>query len=109
MNNYYKVKLTNEDREVILHPDLANAMQSASVCIKAGANVYFKWDCLHCGSRQTFDTPNTFHVRGKCEECKNISDLLAPKANVSFMMMAGTPFEAIEALLGGKITREEDE
>ena len=34
-----------------------------------GMNVYFKFTCAHCGSRQTFAEPNTLYTSGDCEEC----------------------------------------
>ncbi len=33
------------------------------------AQVFFKWTCGKCDSRQTFEKPNTLHSSGICEEC----------------------------------------
>ena len=106
MRGYMKVKL-QDGGEVVLHPQLADTMEGAVLCMRAGAAVYFQWDCLHCESRQVFSNPNEFHIRGKCEECGNISDLLSPSAHVGFMMMAGSPMDAINALFGGDDEKEE--
>jgi hypothetical protein len=42
--------------------------------INAGWTVFVKFTCLHCGSRQTSDTPNKLHLGGyTCEECGKVS------------------------------------
>jgi len=102
MNNNYVIAKLEDGGEVVLHPELAQTMHMASAAIKAGATVYFKWDCLHCGARQTFEEPNAFHIRGTCEECKNTSDLLSPSAHVGILLQAGTPMSAIDAIFGEK-------
>lgn len=111
MDNFYKIRLLDEDREVVIHRQLAETFASAQICMSKGADVYFQWKCLHCGVKQTFPEPKTFHIRGQCEECKGVSDLTSPSAEVGFMMMAGSPMEAIEALFGDEASKfnEEDE
>lgn len=47
----------------------------ANELVKAGATVFFKFTCIHCGSRQTFDVPNSLYEEGECEECKGITNL----------------------------------
>jgi len=105
MSGYRKVNL-QDGGEAVLHPQLGDTMDAAIVCIKMGAAVHFQWDCLHCESRQVFETANTFNIRGKCEECGNTSDLLSPSAHVGFMMVAGSPMDAITALFGEEVKRE---
>jgi hypothetical protein len=39
------------------------------------ANIWVKFTCENCMSRQTFDVPNTFYKEGKCEECGHITNL----------------------------------
>jgi len=53
-------------------PELLRRAQEA---IKAGWNVYFKFTCEKCGSRQTFDKPNVFYKKGQCEECGHITEI----------------------------------
>ena len=40
------------------------------------AQVFFKFTCIHCGARQTFDEPNTLYTEGHCEECGNITEIV---------------------------------
>ena len=40
-----------------------------------GTEVYQKWTCAHCRSRQTMEEPNTFYMSGTCEECGQVSDI----------------------------------
>jgi Fe2+ or Zn2+ uptake regulation protein len=48
---------------------------TASELIKDGWDVFQKYTCDHCGSRQTMDDANIFHTHGKCEECGKITDI----------------------------------
>ncbi len=41
------------------------------------ADVYFKFTCAACGSRQTFDVPNTLYTTGTCEECGYVTTLVS--------------------------------
>ena len=42
--------------------------------INKGWTVYTKFTCLHCGSRQTGEEPNTVCTGGySCEECGEVS------------------------------------
>lgn len=54
--------------------------------VAAGATVYFKFTCSNCGSRQTFDKPNSIYVEGICEECKATTDLR--KDGCGFLLVA---------------------
>lgn len=40
-----------------------------------GRTVYVKFTCVHCGSRQTSNTPNVIHTSYTCEECTGITAL----------------------------------
>lgn len=42
-----------------------------------GSNVFFKWTCRNCGSRQTFEEPNKLYTSGICEECKHETKIIA--------------------------------
>ena len=45
-------------------------MENMKKQINNGCICYVKFTCLNCGSRQTAETPNTFHTEGyTCEEC----------------------------------------
>jgi len=57
----------------------------ADKAIAAGATVFFKFTCIKCGSRQTFDVPNTAYVEGECEECHAITDLR--EHGIGFLMV----------------------
>ena len=37
-------------------------VKSADRAIAKGGTVFFKWSCQKCGSRQTFDVPDTFTI-----------------------------------------------
>ncbi len=39
-----------------------------------GSQVFYKFTCAHCGSRQTFERPNTLYTSGICEECGSTTD-----------------------------------
>jgi phage terminase large subunit GpA-like protein len=41
--------------------------------VEAGATVWQKWTCEHCGSRQTMEKKNTFYKSGRCEECGQVT------------------------------------
>jgi translation initiation factor 2 beta subunit (eIF-2beta)/eIF-5 len=43
--------------------------------IAQGVDVYQKWTCKQCGSRQTMATANIFYRAGKCEECGTVSPI----------------------------------
>lgn len=48
-------------------------LKRADEAIGNGAVVFFKFTCEKCGARQTFDTPNTFFIGGRCEECGHVT------------------------------------
>jgi len=49
--------------------------EKATELVNNGATVYFKFTCQKCGSRQTFDVPNTLFKEGTCEECGATTNL----------------------------------
>jgi hypothetical protein len=53
------------------YPDypFAQVAKDADYQIKMGWDVYQKFTCDKCGSRQTMPTPNAFFTLGNCEEC----------------------------------------
>ena len=40
-----------------------------------GCEVFFKFTCDRCHSRQTFGEPNIFYATGICEECGNEQEI----------------------------------
>jgi hypothetical protein len=79
-----------------------DVIENAKRQMARGAKVFFKWTCGRCGARQTFETPNVFHVLGKCEECAHLTDLRTLPANVNFLLMqAADNGEQVAAILEG--------
>jgi hypothetical protein len=60
---------------------LNEVADKAAAVIKVGATVLQKFTCDKCGSRQTMDQPNTFFLRGSCEECGYVTDIEAKGCN----------------------------
>jgi hypothetical protein len=56
------------------HP-IHECMRSAQELIDQGHEIYQKFTCEKCGSRQTIDERNVFYATGKCEECKHITNM----------------------------------
>lgn len=56
------------------HP-FYEVVAKADELIAAGATVWFKFTCANCGSRQTFDVPNTAYKSGRCEECDHVTNV----------------------------------
>ena len=42
-----------------------------------GVEIYQKWTCRHCGSRQTMAEKDTFFRSGRCEECNRVTIIQA--------------------------------
>ncbi len=61
------------------------------------AEIYQKWTCDHCGSRQTMGEKNVFFTSGTCEECKKVTDIAAKGCNY----LVYGPGEVLAHLLGG--------
>lgn len=51
-----------------LHP-FDECVKQAKQFMADGHNVYQQFNCAHCGTKQTMDTPNVFYMLGNCEEC----------------------------------------
>lgn len=65
------------------------ALQKARQLIEGGAIVFFKFTCENCGTRQTFDKPNTFYREGSCEECGHITKIKTCGFLVAFTLNTG--------------------
>ena len=65
--------------------DVEEAMKRALKWKEKGATIFFKFTCEKCGSRQTFDTPNTLFEKGSCEECGHITEI--KKCGFAVMMV----------------------
>jgi hypothetical protein len=57
--------------------------EEAAEKIAAGAVVFQKRTCRHCGSRQTMNEPNTFFTSGRCEECRQVTEI----TNCNYMVI----------------------
>lgn len=55
---------------------LLECAERAQAQIMRGATVHQKWNCSHCGTRQTMERPNAFFTQGICEECGKLTDIL---------------------------------
>ena len=55
--------------------------KAADKLVGEGHDVYQKFTCSLCGSRQGMQTPNVFHISGKCELCGTITDIRAQGCN----------------------------
>jgi hypothetical protein len=60
--------------------------RTAEEKMQQGFDVYQKFTCAKCGSRQTIDTPNIFHKLGRCEECKHITNI--EKRGCNYLLMS---------------------
>jgi len=65
---------------MLLYP-LDECLHGANDCIDNGGTVYQQFLCGKCGMKQTIDIPNTFYVKGACEECKHVTDLAKTGCN----------------------------
>lgn len=48
--------------------------------------IFQKWTCSHCGARQTMETPNQLYMTGRCEECRQVTDITANGCNYLLIM-----------------------
>lgn len=55
--------------------DKSNRERAELALIGKRMDVYFKFTCEACRSRQTFELPNTLYVTGKCGECGHVTNL----------------------------------
>jgi ribosomal protein L40E len=56
------------------HP-IHECLKSANELLNQGHQVFQKFTCEKCGSRQTVDKPDMFYSHGRCEECLHVTDL----------------------------------
>jgi hypothetical protein len=54
--------------------------------IAKGRQIFQKWSCDHCGSRQGMPVPNVLYLTGECEECGKTTNIKARGCN--YMMVA---------------------
>jgi hypothetical protein len=66
---------------------LHECVAQAEALVRSGAIVHQKFTCASCGARQTIETPNTFHTRGRCEECNAITEI--ERCNYLVFLQAG--------------------
>jgi hypothetical protein len=83
-------------------PHIARIVEAANRARKLGGTFYLKFTCLHCGSRQTIEEPNSFYPSGRCEECNGVSDFKSPAINLGLLFEAGTAMDVINAVIGEK-------
>jgi hypothetical protein len=57
-----------------LHP-WGEVIEAANKFIEQGHEVFQQFNCEHCGAKQTMDEPNKFHMLGKCEECRKVTNI----------------------------------
>lgn len=70
-------------------PNASIVLEHAVEAMERGRTIYFKWTCVHCHARQTFDTPNRCFISGKCEECGRITHVLEEEgAFLNYLMIA---------------------
>ena len=56
---------------------IKECQEAADDFVGRGAEVFQKFTCEGCGSRQTMETPNVFYTSGTCEECGATTDIEA--------------------------------
>jgi hypothetical protein len=66
---------------------LDEIIAQANERIADGATVYQKFTCDGCGQRLTIEEPNTFHVKGACDQCDVITDIR--KSGCNYMLVLG--------------------
>ena len=42
---------------------------------QTGAYIYQQWICMHWGVKQTMPAANKFYIGGRCEECRQFTDI----------------------------------
>ena len=71
------------EKEPLDHP-VEEVLANMSKLALTGAKCYVKYTCGKCGSRQTSDEANTWHVDGYiCEEC----GFLTRPTGINFLMV----------------------
>jgi hypothetical protein len=64
-----------------------DVVAAAEKTMAKGGTIYQQFNCEQCGTKQTIDTPNTFHKLGLCEECKATTDIARNGCN--YMVVFG--------------------
>ena len=59
-------------------------MEKAEGVIERGGEVYWKFTCRNCRSRQTFDEPNALFLSGTCEACGAVTEVFSADADCGF-------------------------
>ena len=57
-----------------LHP-FDEVVKNAEARMREGWTVRQQFNCAGCGAKQTMSDVNIFHVRGRCEECGQVTDI----------------------------------
>lgn len=66
-------------------PDhIRQSMEKAECVIYRGGEVYWKFTCRACRSRQTFADPNSLFLTGVCEECGAVTEVFSGDADCGF-------------------------
>jgi hypothetical protein len=64
---------------------LKECVEACEKIVAEGGTVYQKWTCDGCGGRITGNNPNTFTLKGHCEDCDFTTDLLVKGCNYLVM------------------------
>lgn len=63
------------------------ALQQMEELIKNEVDVYIKYSCFHCKSRQTSNEKNTYYQEGyECSECGKMNN----PQNIGYLVVAST-------------------
>lgn len=57
------------------------AWYGAQCYMAEGFQIYQQFECESCKAKQTIDTPDKFYVRGKCQECGHVTDIVKNGCN----------------------------
>ena len=76
---------------------LQDCADAAEKLVADGCQVFQKFTCTKCGSRQTMAEPNKFFTSGACEECGAVTDIAAKGCNY---VIIGRGEKAIDAIFG---------
>jgi len=84
--------MSNKPKDV----SLAKALELAEPLVNKGCNVYQKFTCSLCNSRQTIEEPNKFYNVAKCELCGHISNIMETGCG---LIVSGPPEIILKNLL----------
>lgn len=57
-----------------LHP-FYECADGAHKMMEKGHRIFQQFNCSHCGTKQTMETPNVFYKLGNCEACGKQTDI----------------------------------